>query len=281
MKTKFTNKEIVHVFNTQTQEYGEASNLFFRANKMYSYGYHWLLGEFIDNDTIVLNNKSYSNSTSKHLNLLWSATSDKKQYFTLDIELKEAYTRIKHKLDKLPRARTNKGYYLRTIFSVWETFNEFHEYKRKKEKLLKSNYNVYCTKEYKELKKLIKQLETNKDAIIEQIKEQQQKEYLKRKEKEQKEIKEFFNYDKNYVNSYKSYLRLSNDKTKVETSKGIEINITDAKRLYFSIKHNFNIIGNKIGYYTIKSIDKNNLIVGCHTIPIDNVHNVGKQIEAI
>lgn len=152
---------------------------------------------------------------------------------------------------------------------------------KKKEKLLKSNYNVYCTKEYKELKKLIKQLETNKDAIIEQIKEQQQKEYLKRKEKEQKEIKEFFNYDKNYVNSYKSYLRLSNDKTKVETSKGIEINITDAKRLYFSIKHNFNIIGNKIGYYTIKSIDKNNLIVGCHTIPIDNVHNVGKQIEAI
>lgn len=33
MKTKFTNKEIVHVFNTQTQEYGEASNLFLELTK--------------------------------------------------------------------------------------------------------------------------------------------------------------------------------------------------------------------------------------------------------
>jgi hypothetical protein len=59
MKTVFTNNEIFHVFNEQKQETGRTPNrnIFFENNKIYSYGYHYLLGEFIDENTI--RNKQY------------------------------------------------------------------------------------------------------------------------------------------------------------------------------------------------------------------------------
>ena len=56
MKTVFTNSEIVHAFNLQDQPHGRTSNgsMYFRDNKIYSYGSHYLLGEFIDDETIII-----------------------------------------------------------------------------------------------------------------------------------------------------------------------------------------------------------------------------------
>ena len=72
MKTVFTNNEIVHVFNEQNQNEGRTSNgsMYFYNNEIYSYGSHYLLGEFLDNNTILINDKGYSNTTSKHISLL-------------------------------------------------------------------------------------------------------------------------------------------------------------------------------------------------------------------
>jgi hypothetical protein len=49
MRTVFTNNEIFHVFNEQNQNEGRTSNrnIYFENNKIYSYGYHYLLGKFI------------------------------------------------------------------------------------------------------------------------------------------------------------------------------------------------------------------------------------------
>ena len=84
MKTVFTNSEIVHVFNEQNQNEGRTStgSMYFYNNKIYSYGSHYLLGHFIDNETILINDTGYSNTTSKHIYLLQDATRNRKQYFT-------------------------------------------------------------------------------------------------------------------------------------------------------------------------------------------------------
>ena len=55
----------------------------FRDNKIYSYGSHYLLGEFIDDETIIINNEGYSVTTSKHIGLLINATRDKRQFLKL------------------------------------------------------------------------------------------------------------------------------------------------------------------------------------------------------
>ena len=83
MKTVFTNSEIVHVFNEQNQFEGRTSNgsMYFYNNKIYSYGSHYLLAEFLDNNTILINDKGYSNTTSKHISLITLATRNRKQYF--------------------------------------------------------------------------------------------------------------------------------------------------------------------------------------------------------
>ena len=84
MKTVFSsNYDVIHAFAQQNQYEGrnQTQSVFFYNNKIYSYGHHYLLGEFIDKNTIVINNKGYSNSTSKHISILIGATRQYKQYF--------------------------------------------------------------------------------------------------------------------------------------------------------------------------------------------------------
>ncbi len=85
MKTVFTNSEIVHAFNLQDQPNGRTLNgsMYFEYKKIYSYGSHYLLGEFIDNNTIIINNKGYSVTTSKHISLLTNATGIKDNFLKL------------------------------------------------------------------------------------------------------------------------------------------------------------------------------------------------------
>ena len=66
MKKVFTNSEIMHVFNLQEQTHARTTNnnIFMEYNKIYSYGYHYLLAEFIDEKTVFINDRGYSNSNS-------------------------------------------------------------------------------------------------------------------------------------------------------------------------------------------------------------------------
>ena len=50
MKKLFSNSaDVMHIFVSQNQQEGKCSNVFFYGSKLYSYGYHYLLGEFIEN----------------------------------------------------------------------------------------------------------------------------------------------------------------------------------------------------------------------------------------
>ena len=89
MKTVFSShaRGVCHAFNQQNQYEGRASRIFFYGTKIYSYGYHYLLGEFIEPGLILINDKGYSHSTSKHIYHLIDATRDKEQIFTTNSEI--------------------------------------------------------------------------------------------------------------------------------------------------------------------------------------------------
>ena len=63
MKKVFSsNYDCVHTFAQQTHPEGKTSNrnLFFEHDKIYSYGYHYELGRFLDDETILINDEGFS-----------------------------------------------------------------------------------------------------------------------------------------------------------------------------------------------------------------------------
>ena len=286
MKKVFKNtSEVVHVFAQQTQSEGRngTSSIYFRDNKIYSYGSHYLLGEFINSETIIINDFGYSVTTSKHINELINATSQYNQFFTSSIDVKHVETEINYNLKKLSKANKPEIYIsnitkLKSKLSKWVKFCK--DNKIKKEHFYRYNYIVNNSDyNYKKIVKIANSLLTLE--AIEKIKAKGKKEAIKQKAKDKKELKNKIDKFNTYeIDRFKigefDYLRLSENKQFVETSQNIRIEKSDAERLYFSIKNNFNIIGNKIGYYTINKIDNKALTVGCHKICIKSVEKVGQ-----
>jgi glutamate synthase domain-containing protein 2 len=272
MKTVFSNRELTHVYAQQYQHYGRSSNMFFEGAKIYSYGYHYLIAKFIDNETILINDTGYSNTTSKHISLVTSATSHKRQFFKTKTDLTQVHYTIKSYLQKIPKARENKEYYLNEIFDLFKSLNEYLEYTKTKTKVSK-------LKEYKEIKKIVQRLETEKETILKEVAELNKRKAQREKEKQKEKIELWRNHEIRYINrSAKSLLRLSLDKKQIETSKGVNIETKKAKVLYKLIEAGKDIKGFKLDYYTVIGIKDNVLKIGCHNIPLKEVQTIGKQI---
>ena len=84
MKRVFNSSvDVMHVYAQRSQSDARCSNVFFEYDRIYSYGRHYLLGEFIDDGkAIVINDTGYSVTTSKHIYQLIQATRQYKQFFT-------------------------------------------------------------------------------------------------------------------------------------------------------------------------------------------------------
>jgi len=289
MKKVFQNtSEVVHVFAQQTQSEGrnQSGSIYFRDNRIYSYGSHYLLGEFINSYTIIINDFGYSVTTSKHINELRNATSHYNVFLTSSIDIKYVQTEINSNLKKLAKANKPEIYISNIIklgnnLTKWVKFCK--ENKIKKEHFSKYNYIVNKSDyNYKKMVKIAKSLLT--PEAIEKIKAKGKKDAIKQKAKDKRELKT--KLDK--FNAYKierfkigefDYLRLSENNQFVETSQNIRIDKSEAKKLYFAIKKKIDIRGQKIGYYTINKIDNKALTVGCHKICIKSVQKVGELIS--
>ena len=266
--------EVIHVFAQQTQSEGrnQSGSIFFEYAKIYSYGYHYLLGHFIDDKTILINDKGYSMTTSKHIYSLRDATRQYKRFYVTETNLTLVHAEINETLAKIPKARVNKAAYLNRILSLFESLNEYLEYTKTKTKVSK-------LKEYREIKRIVQRLETNKEQILLEVAEMLKAKEKRQLEKNKENIKLWRSYEKNYLHGLKSsFLRFSKDMTNVETSGGVKIEVKKAKVLYKLIEAGKDIKGFKLDYYTVIGIKDNILKIGCHNIPMKEVNTIGKQL---
>jgi len=288
MKKVFqSTSEVVHVFAQQTQEEGrnQSGSIYFRDNKIYSYGSHYLLGEFINSDTIIINDFGYSVTTSKHICELINATSQYNRFNTSKICIKTVQSEINYNLEKLSKANKPEIYIsnitkLKSNLTKWVNFCKENKIKKRPFQIFdyainKSDYN------YKKIVKIANSLLT--PEALEKIKEKGKKDSIKQKAKDKKELKTKLDKFNTYkIDRFKigqfDYLRLSENKQFVETSQNIRIEKNEAKKLYFAIKKKVDIRGQKIGYYTINKIDNKSLTVGCHKICIKSVEKIGQLI---
>lgn len=270
MKTTFSNSlECMHTYAQQTQTHGKSSNIFFEDKKIYSYGRHYLLAEFItinDQKCILINDKGYSNTTAKHIGQIRQATRQYKQYFTSNVDLYQVRSTILHNYAKLLKA-TKPQIYTSEIISKFESLINYPLFNNKK------------SIEFKEIQKIYKAI-SNPDAIN-KAKELLKAKEIKAKKDSAKKLKtalqKFYNYEIDYITNDEDYIRISQDGVNVESSQTVKVDIKEATLLYKMIVANKDIKGHKIGNYTVISIN-GVLKIGCHNINIESMHRLGKQL---
>jgi hypothetical protein len=298
-------KQVIHIFAQRSQSQGNSSNVYFDNDKcIYSYGRHYLLGEFVEingQTSIIINDSGYSSTTSKHISIIRQATRQYNRYNLTEICPRKVLNELKRLQTKLIAAKKPE-IYLTSANQLLNSFNSFKPTKKEIAEIKKSqmnyNFDLFNKDEIKEIKKISKVFDwDNYKEVIEKGKQLQAK-----KDKEIKDIggKAFLKYmdlwqinsipenyfdlipekTKQLINLYKNkysedFLRISGDE--IETSQGIKVSISEAKILYKAILSGQDIKGFKIGYYTVISIN-GVLTIGCHKINMSSVHNVGKEI---
>ncbi len=273
MKKVHTPENVAHLFANQLQDEArtQTKNLFFYNDKIYSYGHHFCIAKYFKG-VLLFTERSYSNTTAKHIAHVRNATSHKEKVFcaypdgshpqNFSYWIREAEQNI----EKLKRA--NKPIiYLTELDRIKEKAQKYAEIM---DVPIDEQLNTILAITDKEQ---AKEYESKKQAFI--LAEKQRKEKQLKKE-HATELKKWRNFEKTsiYLRDGFDYLRYNIDKKRFETSQRIEIPLEIAKRIYNNLIENKpfeNVLG-----YQVKEINKNFIQVGCHKITIKEINNIYK-----
>jgi len=318
--------EVAHFWANQSQEEGHAKSMLFEGKSIYSYGHHYEAGRLITGDhgdTVALyNNKAYSVTTTGHMSMIRSASSqfpgfsvrdfdnhtDSMSAFLFDTRhMKEAIFRA-HKdhfynLENYKTAARETLQYLyhfgksiklkgkdhkeaRTFLKElqkYDILNLFQEtpwedhrkaidnpiFPLSKEEIEKYKAKV-ARAEYLERTKLEREPELERAR-------QRRRELTEKKAREsmEKDIKQWRTGERYSLWNYPGVLlRLNKDRDRVQTSKGAEISVKVALKLWDRLKARESVTGFDFGPYQADSYENEVLTVGCHRIPIKEIKGI-------
>ena len=280
MKTTFSSPtNVIHLFAQRSQDHAKCSNVFFYGDKIYSYGYHYLMGEFITNKNgdfaIMINNSGYSNTTAKHVSKLASATRQYKQFYTIYCDSKQVLQQLEILLQKLGNAKKPQKY-ISEALNILDHFNDFLAWFGKP-------YDSFSKENLKKIRKIEKlfKASTGKESAEQYAKKKAAAQKASDKKEFLKSLQKFQNFEINYIshNSFsdEDFLRINTQSVNIETSQGVKVSIKEAQILYRMIKEGKDIKGLKISNYTVISLN-GTLQIGCHRINRKNMEKIGGQI---
>jgi hypothetical protein len=303
MRTVVSTSEVPHLWANQIQEHARNhGNLYFEGKKIWSYGRHFLAAKIINDNTVTINNYSYSVTTSGHLRAIESAI-DKSKFTNIfhvpepdvkigkhhnhDTNIKHLFNGIELYSNKIKTARSNKAGYIRSV------------------EMLKKLILEYC-RVFKCKTILSSAQRTILNAPIEQLESKFHKKYKKetaqRKLAEKKRIKrnedafiesceKFRRFEIDHVNDYNQsriVLRVNRTNNVVETSQGVNVPVDRAIELWPLVLHCHNTktewIENgqnfKIGHYRVNKIHSNgDLKAGCHFLKFDELQRIAINLN--
>lgn len=296
MRTKFSNSELTHVWANQTQTHGKGSNIFFEYDSIYSYGYHFKLAQHITNKQgekcVFFNDKSYSNSTSKHQTLVWRSIPANVKFFKVqsffnDIEtsttahlenLKSYLEYAKDAQQKAIKATKLKNGYIEQAKISIDVLNKYVSFFDLGQ--LMWDYSIIQNK-YNEITNWIIDYENSEEFKHWQIKKalNESKAELKKIEKAKDDILEFKAFKISSIYNLGQYfLRYNKETNNVETSGGVKMPKNVFLLAYQRLKNNTLQIGQHVGDFTYNGIKDGFLSVGCHKISIDEVENLVPEL---
>lgn len=303
IKTIYPTNEIAHLWIHQKVEFAKnpGHNLYFEGKTIYSYGRHFPIAVILERDSnkILVNSNTYSQTTASHKSKVLGAVYHKERLEVPEPEsekypskhetnLKYFIGLVKETLELQAKAKTKD--YLPIAFTAIENFetylNWFPEINIKK--ILNEEELKYINKRWIE----DEGLKVTKINI--KLAKEREKEALKRRIEENnnriKEWKEGKNLNLHY--SEITYLRLrSIESYFIETSKGMKINLEEAKNLFKTIQY-YKLKG---GYSKVLSENKieikgfsvdwirpyGDIKIGCHTILWSEIEEIARKLKWI
>lgn len=278
MKRVFNSSwDVIHLFAQQSQSDARCGNVYFQQDysndkeygtQIFSYGSHYLLAEFLDDNTVIINDTGYSVTTSKHIGEVSQATSQYKQFFYSSCKLQNVYDSVLENYKKLAKARKPE-LYINEITYKFRKLNEFHAYKRNLTRIKKDPM-------YREIKRIVNSLD------VESAKKALNKEQARKDRLFKAEVKQFKAHKINRLKySTKQYdvLRMSKDGTYIETNQGITVSTKEAKRL-LNLIDNKKIIGAKVNDQFTVTAFNGIFRAGCHNIPVNEINEIRKELQS-
>ena len=282
MKTVFNNShDVIHLFAQQSQPHAKSSNVFFYNDKIYSYGYHYLLAAFIENKkgekAILINDSGYSATTRKHISAMIQASRQYRQFYTTHTDKKILLSILEDLKKKILKAK-KPFLYSDQAQHLEKKYLEFCEFTgQKTDKELKKAFLFFHNKAEDMITIYQKDIEKAEKARIKAEKARIKAEQIKDTEN----LDKFMNYEiyYNYFYCGEDFIRISQDGQFIETSQKVRIPIESAKTLYKMIQSGKDIKGYKIEEFTLISLN-GTLKIGCHHINTKNMHEIGQKIIA-
>jgi hypothetical protein len=278
MKTKFNNKETCHLFfndanlRALNQVIG-STNLYFKGNTLYSYGYHYELAIIVNPDTVFMNSSRYSATTVKHQAYTRNAYNryvfpnafyfdfPKTDHANMHEAARKYYmAEIQNNLENASRAKSRKDFYLSYAIGEANTLQRFltlfPDYSTPE--ALASIESVKSV-DLEALKKSLDQVARQK-ALETKIRNEEI-----RKENEEK-IQNWINGVSNHFPWQVSDVYLRAIDGTLQTSKGARVDLKEAKILFMMMQAGKPVHGEMLGSYRVVRYVNDTLVIGCHTI---------------
>lgn len=279
MKNIFTNSELAHIYANQSQPTGRNYNgsFYFDGKTIYSYGRHFPIAKIVRNESgnecMLFTYRSYSNSTSKQVSIVKSATRQYKKIYCYspedshELNFKSWLNLAEIETTKLQKAKKPElylnqlGILNREALEYAEFFNieipitlqAVLSIKDKKENL------VYMSK---------------KDELI-KIEKAKKEKAQKIEYKEQ--LKKWFNFETGRVYGGFNFDFLRLNENRVETTQAVQIPLELAKRLHNKIKTNTLKVGESLLDYKVNEVG-NIIKIGCHNFKRSYLLNFGSKL---
>ena len=270
MKKVNTPQATAHLFATQSQieAYTPTRNLYYNGTSIYSYGSHFCIAKFIDSKTLLFTERTYSNTTAKHISCVSYATSHINKIYCFNPNASHVdnftyWLNVAELLaDKLKRANKPEMY----ISQLQQIENKATKY---------ANYfSIAIPETLQTVLKVTTKAEilAYMDSKAELIKAEKIAKEKRLKKEHLRELKEWKNFEVNRMYQRNGFDYLRKNDIEFQTSQGVKIPIEIGLILYNNLA---NVkVNDKFLDFTVNEITKKYIGIGCHKITFKEINNI-------
>lgn len=295
MRTVFNNRQLAHVWAQQSQSEGRGPNFFFDGPALFSYGRHFCVARFVQPEdkgrpVVLLNSTRYSTSTNRHQSYARGAV------YGLPVRVFNVPDTDAHGREPWRHER-NLTHYANTIAAHVQSAarsRKYGEHELRAAERIAAEGARYC-QAFELPKRLWPKAPDVSPEALAAIRERDRKARAKRaaedKAREAKRAADMLRWREEWRRhesrampySDPTMLRLSEDGESVETSRGAEVPVEDARRilrLWRTWQHSGppscspwpHGEGPRVGAFTVREVRADGaLIIGCHVLEADEL----------
>lgn len=293
----------LHAFAAGAVTWGRSSNVFFEREMVYSYGYHFCMGRVLDREKriILITNRTYSTTTSGHVAGLLGAFSHWTQiecyrpepgYDAVNVE--DYRTRAAAAWAAIPKARTRGPELVREYAGIKAEYKAYCKVMKVRDKyrwFSDTSIQAELERANERARPRIVARERAAVARREALRKQYAEREAERAQDTAEKIARWRRHELKHGLPWDTgtLLRLSIDGRRIETSKGAEVLTVHARTLWNTVQrvrasgvdwtpeHKF-----MVDHFELTEVGGNGtLVIGCHTIPYDEIVRIAGELGFI